>query len=326
MISFVHCADLHLGTDFSSFDPLRRNILTKNLNRSFSEVIDYCILNKTDVLLIPGDVFDSPFPSPDTSAFFADELNRLENTLVFIAKGNHDYAADISAKNTHVFSAEGECVYLSELNLKISGRSFASQYEPTSLAEALFADKSLPHLLCIHAALDGKDYNPLSRRTLAEKNFTYCALGHSHEYSQEILSSSTVCYSGCIMGRGFDERGVKGFISGKIYSPSKVDVQFVPVKAPIFDELNVKCPDEDSLYRLKESLSPSGLYKINVSESPFPRETIEKILGENSFYCKVTKIDADENIFTRLLKQELKNYPLALEYALSALEARSLEI
>lgn len=323
MVTFVHSGDLHLGSDFSSFDLRRADFLKKSLRQSFIDLIDYCRNNKTDLLFLSGDIFDSPSPTDDSLNFFKQALSRLNGTKVFIALGNHDYGVEVSGENIHVFSTDGENLYIPDLNLQVSGRSFSARYEPISIIDNLTPKNGIPSVLCIHGDLDGKDYNPVSRRKLEEKGFSYCALGHIHTYSAETLGHSIVCYSGCLMGRGFDEQGQKGFISGKIHENGSVNMQFIPSSAPFFSEITT---DSDDLDALKLNLSPSGIYKINISGSDLSAETIEKLLEENAFFCKVCKTDTASGLFTDILKQELADYPEALSYALMALNGRSCEI
>lgn len=322
MISFVHSADLHLGSDFGLFDLSRSKILKKSLKNAFSQMIAYCNLNKIDVIFLSGDIFDSPKPNDEYINFFTDTLAKLKSTKAFIALGNHDYGIELTGENIHVFSTKGESIFLPDLNLEVVGISFGSQYEPVSLIKNLNPRKT-PSVLCVHGCIDGELYNPMPKRELFEKGFSYCALGHIHSFSTEKAGTSLVGYSGCIMGRGFDEQGEKGFVSGKIDSFGNVSIEFVPVPSYFFEEININISE---IKTLKERLSPFGLYRINVGESDIPEKSIEQFLSENAFYCDVKCIGLSESPFIKLLKDELKDNPTALKYAVLALNGRSDEI
>ncbi|MFT4311955.1 MAG: metallophosphoesterase family protein [Candidatus Woesearchaeota archaeon] len=84
---FAHLADCHLG---SWRDPILHDLGLQH----FSKVIDICLLEKVDFVLIAGDLFNNALPSVDVLKFTIQQLKRLENQAipVYIIAGSHDYS------------------------------------------------------------------------------------------------------------------------------------------------------------------------------------------------------------------------------------------
>ena len=93
----IHTADWHLGQTFYSFERASEH-------RVFLEWMASILKERdTDLLLIAGDVFDSPNPSAESQRMFYSFLTRVttENPSlkVIITAGNHDSAARLEAPN-----------------------------------------------------------------------------------------------------------------------------------------------------------------------------------------------------------------------------------
>jgi DNA repair exonuclease SbcCD nuclease subunit len=87
MVKFVHIADVHLGG--WKQQPLQ------DLNlQSFKKVIEACIKEKADFLLVSGDLFDSAFPPIDILKEAFAEFKKLKDARIpcFIIAGSHDYS------------------------------------------------------------------------------------------------------------------------------------------------------------------------------------------------------------------------------------------
>ncbi|MDR3267108.1 MAG: exonuclease SbcCD subunit D C-terminal domain-containing protein, partial [Tannerella sp.] len=93
----IHTADWHLGQSFYDFDRQKEHIhFLEELKKHIKD-------NLADVLLIAGDVFDSPNPSAEAQEVFYRFLHEIitENPYlqVIIIAGNHDSAARLEAPN-----------------------------------------------------------------------------------------------------------------------------------------------------------------------------------------------------------------------------------
>ena len=73
----VVSSDHHLGQVASNLSASQRDIRAGYLREEFKAVINYCLENSADALLLAGDVFDSPMPSPDDIAWVIGQLDGL---------------------------------------------------------------------------------------------------------------------------------------------------------------------------------------------------------------------------------------------------------
>lgn len=94
-MKIIHTADWHLGQTFYGFDRVKEHAC-------FLDWLCNVIKQReTDVLLIAGDVFDSPNPSAEAQRMFYHFLTRVtsENPglQVVVTAGNHDSAARLEA-------------------------------------------------------------------------------------------------------------------------------------------------------------------------------------------------------------------------------------
>lgn len=96
-MKLLHTADWHIGQTFFEYDRKSEHIL-------FLEWIKSQIQEqKVDVLLIAGDIFDSPNPSAESQKMFYKFLKEVTasnpDLQIIIIAGNHDSAARLEAPN-----------------------------------------------------------------------------------------------------------------------------------------------------------------------------------------------------------------------------------
>ena len=87
MVKFAHISDVHLGG--WKQQPLQ------DLNfESFTKIIDICIKEKLDFILIAGDLFDSAYPPIEILKKTFSEFRRLKEMKIpcFLVAGSHDYS------------------------------------------------------------------------------------------------------------------------------------------------------------------------------------------------------------------------------------------
>jgi hypothetical protein len=87
MTRFAHISDVHLGG--WKQEPLQE------LNfQSFRKIVDTCIKEKVDFILIAGDLFDSAYPPIEILKRTFGEFRRLKESKIpcFLIAGSHDYS------------------------------------------------------------------------------------------------------------------------------------------------------------------------------------------------------------------------------------------
>ncbi len=88
MVKFAHLADCHLGG-------WRQEELQKLNFRSFQKIIERCIQENIDFMLISGDLFDSAYPPIEILKDSFSEFKKLHDAKipVYLIAGSHDFSA-----------------------------------------------------------------------------------------------------------------------------------------------------------------------------------------------------------------------------------------
>ena len=224
---FVHTADIHLDSPLKSLalrDAQLAALIGAASRTSFKAIIDLCLDEQVDALLIAGDLYDGDQTSMKTARFLMEQIRRLDEAGIrtFIIRGNHDAESKITNELTFpesvkVFSAKAEAVDLkrkaSDLPIVIHGLSFRDKIAPDSLVRKYKpAVEGSVNIGLMHTSLGGTEghdvYAPCSIRDLTETGFNYWALGHIHKRSAE-PGRTTIVMPGIPQGRDINEGGRK---------------------------------------------------------------------------------------------------------------------
>jgi DNA repair protein SbcD/Mre11 len=225
--TFLHAADLHLGSPFQGL-ALRDEVLAAKLasasRDAFVELIDRALEERIAFAIFAGDIFDGDWRDSAIALFFNRQIARLAKTgvPVFLLKGNHD-ADSVVTKSLSLpdlaqqFPTNKPGTFeLPDLRVALHGRGFSHRTERDNLARAYPAPKSgWFNIGVLHTSLDGRPghaaYAPCSLDDLRVKNYGYWALGHVHAY--EVVSTDPfVVYPGNLQGRHIREAGAKGAV------------------------------------------------------------------------------------------------------------------
>jgi len=261
-ISFIHTADLHLGSPFSGISEKNRSLadfLHRSIFQSFDAIIDLCIAKEVDVLLIAGDVFDSREKNLRALHHFIRGLARLKehHIQVIIATGNHDPLRpgpgesaiwddilNIAGDNPPFFLVQSdmcESIDISHNNkivARVCGRSYASAetFDNPVTNFPRKHDTSIPWIGLVHCTIgspgDHIPYAPLGITDLTGLGYDYWALGHIHAGYTVQEKDPVIIYPGNIQGRNWRETGARGCIYGKIHTDGTVHTEFLET-APV---------------------------------------------------------------------------------------------
>lgn len=194
--SFIHTADLHLGSPFvglSSSDlELARRVAAASreaLEDLFTRAIELAV----DFVVIAGDVYDGDWKDTTIGHFFNRETARLDRAgiPVYLIRGNHDAESVITSavtlpESVHVFSARtAETMRIPELKVALHGRSFANRAVPENLASSYpLPETGWFNIGVLHTSCDGRpphaNYAPCRVQDLIQGGYQYWALGHVH--------------------------------------------------------------------------------------------------------------------------------------------------
>jgi len=299
LVSFIHCADLHLDKTFS-LGSLKVNRQRKqDLIDRFNEVVDYAIKEKPDLFMISGDIFDKINPSNESRIFLVKRLKEIKNKNIepILIGGNHDVPKDYrnrpmaidilgSAGIATVFSSrdsfQSKSFEIDNKKVVVIGKSFHQlneRYNPFS--QAKISTSGDIHILMLHATYTGsgiqptiveqQSYHPFSKDDVLQANINYIALGHYHNKFEEYLPSGTVITNpGSLERFSFKEKKEKkGFIWGEI-NGDEVSTSFVQVNARKMDEKSIRLEKEyDNLVelikmKLQKIVDPELILRINL--------------------------------------------------------------
>ena len=238
-VKFLHTADIHLDSPFSTSDVGKSEIRRHELRQSFSDMITYAKNDRTELLLIAGDLFETAFATKETVDFLKREFASIPDCRIVIAPGNHDpftesgiYSKTSFPENVHIFSSEHlEAIDFPEINCTVYGYAFLSD----TLGNCPFSGKHPSERDRINILVGHGDMTdilsekcPISKADIEKAGFDYTALGHIHN-SDGIhqTASGYYAYSGCPTGRGFDETGKKTVICGELFK-SGGELKLVP--------------------------------------------------------------------------------------------------
>lgn len=222
---FIHTADLHLDSPLRSLALRNRDLaelIGDATRQSFAAIVDLCIDEQVNALIIAGDLYDGDQTSMKTARFLASQMRRLHEAGIatFVIRGNHDALSRITQElimppSVTVFGGRSQTVNISHENLALSfhGLSFAKPHAPESLLEKYHRPTSdAVNIGIMHTSLAGAAghdlYAPCKVSDLHDWGFDYWALGHVHARAQHD-GKHTVIMPGMPQGRDINENGEK---------------------------------------------------------------------------------------------------------------------
>ena len=224
---FVHAADIHLDSPLRSLalrDPDLAELIGNATRRAFVRIVDLCLDEQVDALLLAGDLYDDNQTSMKTARFLAEQIRRLHeaNIRTFIIRGNHDAMCKITKELTFpdsvkVFGGRAEAISIDRTNrdtpIAIHGLSFAHPHAPESLLPRYAAPiQGAVNIGLMHTSLAGAAghdlYAPCSIADLQIAGFQYWALGHIHKRAV-VNSGCAIVMPGMPQGRDINEAGAK---------------------------------------------------------------------------------------------------------------------
>lgn len=270
---FVHAADFHLDSPFSGLRSVAPNEVTSALHQAtfdaYENIIDLCINEGVDALLIAGDVYDGADRSLRAQLKFLDGLKRLDDAGIrsFICHGNHDpldgWEARLDLPSSCVRFGDtvtGEPLFPEEPDrATVYGISYPRQDVYENLSPQ-FRDlpRSRFNIGLLHANIGGNpdhdSYAPCSVSDLQDGDIDYWALGHVH--TREILREEgpSIVYSGNPQGRHPNELGSRGVYLVDVDERGIVNLEFRPTDVIRWERRKLDIVDLDSEQKVLNSI------------------------------------------------------------------------
>lgn len=336
-VKIIHTGDLHLGMTFKSIG-YKSKIHRRDCQDVFSNIIDLCIKENVDALLIAGDLFDSQNPSKSIITFVTDELKRLKDKKipVFTISGNHDSCTKDSLWFAHKFPSNVVLFDNNNLepktvgNITVYGLAYTNNTkEPLKDFKAEKSDNFKVGL--IHGSTTNikveedpeSSYRPIKKSQIDSSNLDYVALGHFHDLL-EIKGKIKCFYCGSPEGLTFKNKPDSCVLLVK-YSDGRVTVKSEKTAIREFHTIEVDCTkfENDSEIRkiLDKNKGDDKILRLVLKGSPslefqLDKDLLEKEFNEQYFFLKIDdrvhipeNLKEDETIrgqFIKLLKAEIK--------------------
>lgn len=293
-ITFIHTADLHLGASFiglSSASAQMGQRLTSATIDAYNNVIEACLDNQVDFLIIAGDSFDKGRAFYKEYRVFVEGIQRLEKASipVYLVTGNHDpfvqWQREIGAlpANAHVFSAYGPDAVLFKNQggrgdplAIITGRSWLKQTEREDISNGLtrvhatdlLIEKSLlssgEHVpFCIGVLHTGlgldPEYAPAPAEQFRQAGVDYWALGHIHRPS--ISGTPPLVYAGSPQGLDINETGTHSCALVTLEEGRQPHILHIPTATVLWDRLRIDVSACDTLLEVQRFINDEALSK-----------------------------------------------------------------
>lgn len=262
-LTFIHSGDLHLGAPFRGLRNLSdrwASRLVRAIPEAYEKLIDACIDNNVDFLLLAGDIFDTDQPSYAHYRTFLDGLERLRDAgiEVYLCAGNHDpYPSWQNSfvtlpDNTHLFPSDHPEFMVHRRNGEpvaiIGCRGFSNQAHDGGIAAGITRDAALracgveaPFAIgMLHSGLQfDTDKAPVKESELRAAHMDYWALGHIHRPYVDDESDPRIVYSGCIQGRDIKEMGERGCFKVTLDEGLPPHLDFIPTASVEWQRIDV---------------------------------------------------------------------------------------
>ena len=253
---FVHAADLHLDSPLLAGSAPERVLSTLRdaTFEAYDAIIDLCIRERVDALLVAGDIYDGADHSLRAQRKFVAGLNRLHEAGIrsFVCHGNHDpldgWEADLAMpESCYRFGPEVESVPFDPADPSrgmVYGMSYPRQSVKENVARRFHRDQpggfAIGLLHCNVGSNTGHEpYAPCTLDDLVAADMDYWALGHVHTAQILRAQSPAVVYPGNPQGRHPNETGPRGARLVSIDDAGRVTTEFRPMDVVRWATLSV---------------------------------------------------------------------------------------
>jgi len=277
MTKFAHIADCHLGG-------WRQEELQKLNLQSFQKIIERCIQEQVEFILISGDLFDSAYPPIEILKESFAEFKKLSDTKipVYLIAGSHDFSA--SGKTfLDVLEKAGFCKNIENSEIQEDGKiklkphmhndiaifgypGRKSGMEIEDLSKTYF-DSIYPFtIFMIHTTI--KDVvgtipmESLEKEKLPLAN--YYAMGHIHQLFESKETGTHYVYPGPTFPNNFQELSDLKYGSFQLVEIIGTNTKTQNIKVPIKEVVSIEIEIENGLTATEKIISE--LDKLNLRD------------------------------------------------------------
>ena len=295
-MKLIHTADVHLDARMEAIYPIElAKERRKELRKEWWRLVEYAGRNGVSAILIAGDLFDTKKPLQTTLTVLRESIERNPDISFYYLRGNHDelLLTDMP-KNFHTFTDEWSSYALAPgLRLygceNLSARSY----------DTLITNEEELNIVMLHGTVAESGYasDTVNLRRLRRKGIDYLALGHIHKPAEDALDErGRYAYPGCLVGRGFDECGEKGFRLLTVENGS-IDSRFIPFASRTVHErtVDLETPDSEgeafaTLERELVDIKESDIVRVLMPKgSRLSKEAVARYLNTRFYFGEAKK-------------------------------------
>jgi DNA repair exonuclease SbcCD nuclease subunit len=270
-MKLIHCADLHLDSKLQTWlsedkAKERRNEILSN----FPRLVEFAKENSVFGIMIAGDLYDRNSASKHAENTVLATIVSNPDVMFWYLPGNHDDKSFLTRieklpSNLFVFDDRFRTIPLNDAGtITLSGVALTEENN-RSFYDDVVLNRDTYNIFMLHGEerAGGSVHfeERLDFRLLRNKFIDYLALGHVHKPGIAPLDNrGTMCYAGCLEGRGFDECGSRGFYLLDIDEKTlRAECSFIPFAKRKMLNLEVNCDgceiSEDIEHRIEEKLA-----------------------------------------------------------------------
>ena len=267
-IKFAHLADCHLGG-------WRQEELQRLNFQSFQKVIDTCIQEQVEFILISGDLFDSAYPPIEILKDSFAEFKKVKDAKipVYLIAGSHDFSA--SGKTfLDVLEKAGFCKNVENSEIQEDGRiklnpcmhdniaiygypGKKSGMEIEDLSKVYFSEIHPFTIFMVHTAISAAigtiPMESIEKQKLPLAN--YYAMGHVHKRFEDHISNSRYVYPGPTFPNNFQELSDLQHGSFQIVETDGANIQTKSIEVPLKEVTSIEIEINNGLTATREIIS-----------------------------------------------------------------------
>lgn len=273
-MKILHTSDWHLGKKLEGLKRIEEQ-------KKFIEILENIIVGeKPDLLLIAGDIFDSPNPSAEAETLFFNTLKKLtfkKNMGIVVIPGNHDNPERLASINS-LAKEFGIIIYEKPFEKKEIGK-----YGEIEILESY----------------EGGAILNINKEKIFLYSLPYPSSATLNENLEEEFYSSRICQI-IKEGISYNKKNIPTVIMSHIFVSNNKENELGGVMSVNEEEL----PDVDYI-ALGHIHKPMIFKNKKMAYSGSP---IEYRLSESKFSKKVLIVKVEGNLRTEIKEIELENY------------------
>lgn len=313
VVRILHAADFHAGRPAPAYlGDEKGRLRQEELVKAVETTVDVAKSEGVHLLLISGDLFEHAYSRVGMIREILALFERIPDTRVFIAPGNHDpyvdgsfYATLKMPQNVHVFKERAiRRVVLDDPGVVVHGFGW-TRFEETArlLSGYRCTDGEYANVLIIHGDFvtdsTGSSYLPILPEDIRGSGADYVALGHIHVRTELQCGTTTCVYPGSPEPLDFGEVGEHGVYLVELAKGS-VKTRFVPTARRKMHRVSRDITGADTLEKVRAAILSVGepserksdLWEVTLTGVTDPEidldlDEIKRGISNEFFYVKL---------------------------------------